>query len=66
MKFSAAVAIAAMAGGANAFVAPQSSRAATQLAMSDFRTSVRDDVGVGVSLEDALGVGCAVGGGVFH
>ena len=47
MKFSAAVAIAAMAGGANAFVAPQSSRAATQLAMSDFRTSVRDDVGVG-------------------
>ena len=47
MKISAAVALAALAGGANAFVAPQADRAATQLAMSDFRTSVRDDVGVG-------------------
>ena len=48
MKISAAVALAALAGGANAFVAPQAAdRAATQLAMSDFRTSVRDDVGVG-------------------
>jgi len=47
MRFSAAVALVALAGGANAFVAPQGSRASTNLAMSDFRTSVRDDVGVG-------------------
>merc|ERR1719183_1836648 len=46
MKFSAAIALAALTG-ANAFVAPQGNRVATQLAMSDIYTSVRDDVGVG-------------------
>ena len=47
MKFSAAIALAALTG-ANAFVAPQGSAASsTQLAMSDYRTSVRDNVDVG-------------------
>ena len=48
MKFSAAIALAALTG-ANAFVAPKASvsSSATQLAMSDYRTSVRDNVDVG-------------------
>eukprot|EP00578_Thalassiosira_sp_NH16_P019519 CAMPEP_0181086716 /NCGR_PEP_ID=MMETSP1071-20121207/5897_1 /TAXON_ID=35127 /ORGANISM="Thalassiosira sp., Strain NH16" /LENGTH=264 /DNA_ID=CAMNT_0023168575 /DNA_START=124 /DNA_END=914 /DNA_ORIENTATION=+ len=46
MMFSAAIALAALTG-ANAFVAPQRSATTTQLAMSDFYTSVRDNVAVG-------------------
>merc|ERR1719296_254110 len=47
MMFSAAIALAALTG-ANAFVAPQrSATTTTQLAMSDFYTSVRDNVAVG-------------------
>eukprot|EP00579_Thalassiosira_antarctica_P017381 CAMPEP_0201945596 /NCGR_PEP_ID=MMETSP0903-20130614/53980_1 /ASSEMBLY_ACC=CAM_ASM_000552 /TAXON_ID=420261 /ORGANISM="Thalassiosira antarctica, Strain CCMP982" /LENGTH=371 /DNA_ID=CAMNT_0048488665 /DNA_START=1179 /DNA_END=2295 /DNA_ORIENTATION=- len=47
MKFSAAIAIAALTG-VNAFVAPQGTGvSSTQLAMSDYRTSVRDNVDVG-------------------
>jgi hypothetical protein len=41
-----AVALAALTG-ANAFVSPQGGRSATQLAMSDIYTSVRDNVDVG-------------------
>jgi hypothetical protein len=47
MKFSAAVALAALTG-VNAFVAPKGiGVSSTQLAMSDYRTSVRDNVDVG-------------------
>jgi len=58
MKFAAALALAALSG-ANAFVAPQGNKAATQLAMSDYsvNTSVRDNVDVGVGGPLSSGVG---------
>ena len=56
MKFTAAIALAAPTG-ANAFVAPQGGRAATELAMSDYRTSVRDNIDVGVGGPLAGGMG---------
>ena len=57
MKFSAAIALAAITG-ANAFVAPQNNNGAkTQLAMSDYATSVRDNVDVGVGGPLAGGMG---------
>ena len=57
MKLLAA-ALAALTG-ANAFVAPQGGRSATQLAMSDYsvNTSVRDGVNVGVGGPLASGAG---------
>ena len=57
MKFSAAIALAAITG-ANAFVAPQNNGVSkTQLAMSDYATSVRDNVDVGVGGPLAGGMG---------
>ena len=57
MKFSAAIALAAITG-ANAFVAPQNNNGVkTQLAMSDYATSVRDNVDVGVGGPLAGGMG---------
>ena len=56
MKFSAAIALAAITG-ANAFVAPQNNGVKTQLAMSDYATSVRDNVDVGVGGPLAGGMG---------
>ena len=57
MKFSAALALAAI-NGVNAFVAPQGPAvSSTQLSMSDYRTSVRDNVDVGVGGPLSSGVG---------
>jgi len=57
MKFSASIAVAALAG-VEAFVAPGGNGGSTtQLAMSDYRTSVRDNVDVGVGGPLAGGVG---------
>ena len=58
MKFSAAIALAAITG-ANAFVAPQNNNGVSksQLAMSDYATSVRDNVDVGVGGPLAGGMG---------
>jgi len=56
MKFSSAVALAALAGSTNAFAPQQASRKVTQL-YSDFRTSVRDDVGVGAGSPLSRGAG---------
>ena len=56
MKFSSAVALAALAGSTNAFTPQQTSRKVTQL-YSDFRTSVRDDVGVGAGSPLSRGAG---------
>ena len=56
MKFSSAVALAALAGSTNAFAPQQTSRKVTQL-YSDFRTSVRDDVGVGAGSPLSRGAG---------
>jgi len=58
MKFSSAIAIAALTG-VNAFVAPKGNNgvSTTELAMSDYRTSVRDNVDVGVGGPLSSGVG---------
>eukprot|EP00956_Cyclotella_meneghiniana_P034937 scaffold109636_cov55-Cyclotella_meneghiniana.AAC.2 len=58
MKLCSAVAIAGMTS-VNAFVAPKSTRASTNLAMSDYsvNTSVRDNIDVGVGGGGPLSVG---------
>ena len=58
MKLCSAVAIAGISS-ANAFVAPKSTRASTNLAMSDYsvNTSVRDNIDVGVGGGGPLSVG---------
>jgi hypothetical protein len=59
MKFLACIALASAVNGATAFVAPQASRAATQLGMSDYNvnTSVRDNVDVGMGGPLSRGAG---------
>ncbi len=59
MKFLACIALATAINGASAFVAPQASRATTQIAMSDYNvnTSVRDNVDVGMGGPLSRGAG---------
>ncbi|KAL3771174.1 hypothetical protein ACHAWU_004797 [Discostella pseudostelligera] len=59
MKFLACIALATAINGAAAFVAPQASRATTQIGMSDYNvnTSVRDNVDVGMGGPLSRGAG---------